>query len=242
MKQNTLFGGVKKKELVKSISYSQEEIIRNIIKMYCPNGIELDPTYSKGNFYKKISKPRYKFDINPQIEGVEKADCINLPLKDDSINSIMFDPPFIAGIPTATAKKGIISSRFGSYMSIPRKDGLWEMYRKALKEFYRILKKEGILVIKCQDTISDGHQFLSHVELINYAYLLGFYPKDLFVLLAENRIIKPYPKQKHSRKYHSYFLVFIKKKCPVKYSLQLNSEGIFPPKPKVMGIQNAKII
>lgn len=225
MEQQTLMGkSEKKKTVVKSISYSQEEIIKNIMELYKIKEFDLDPTYSTGNFYKKISKPRLKFDVEPQLPEVKKADCTDLHLENNSIKSIMFDPPFIAGVPTKTAKKGIISSRFGSYMSIPRKNGLWEMYRKALKEFYRILKEDGILVIKCQDTISDGHQFLSHIEITNYAYLLGFYPKDLFILLAENRIIKPYPEQKHSRKYHSYFLVFIKQKSPVKYTLQLNSE------------------
>jgi len=218
MENQLKLNGEKTKELVKSISYNQEEIINWIIQLHCPEGFELDPTYSTGQFYKNIKKPKHRFDINPQIEGVLKADCISLPLENLSIKSIMFDPPFIAGIPTSTAKKGIISSRFGSYKSIPRKDGLWEMYRKALEEFNRILKYDGILVIKCQDTISDGNQFLSHVELINYAYSLGFYPKDLFVLLAKHRIIKKYPTQKHARKYHSYFLVLIKKKSPVKYT------------------------
>lgn len=217
MIQKTL-NGETKDIFVKSISFNQEEIIKWIIQLYCPDGFELDPTYSVGNFYKKISKPKYKFDIAPQLKEVKQANCTKLPLKDNSIKSIMFDPPFIAGIPTKTAKKSIIGSRFGTYKSIQRKDGLWEMYRKALKEFYRILKSDGVLVIKCQDTISEGNQFLSHVELINYAYCLGFYPKDIFILLASSRIIRSYPKQKHARKYHSYFLVFIKQKSKVKYS------------------------
>lgn len=220
MEQTTLVESKtgQKEEIIKSISYDQEEIIRSIMKLYCPQGFDLDPTYSKGNFYKNIQQPKLRFDLYPQVEGVKEANVTNLPLESLSVGSIMFDPPFIAGIPTKTAKKGIIGNRFGSYKSIPRKDGLWEMYRKALEEFYRILKENGILVIKCQDTISDGNQFLSHIELINYAYYLGFYPKDLFILLASNRVLKKYPKQKHARKFHSYFIVFIKQKCPVKYS------------------------
>lgn len=221
MAQQTTINGelVSETELVKSISYDQDEIMQWIINLHCPDGFELDPTYSIGNFYKKISQPKLKFDINPQSSDVQQADCTNLPLENNSISSIMFDPPFIAGIPTETAIKGIISNRFGSYKSIPRKDGLWEMYLKAIAEFYRILKNNGVLVVKCQDTISDGHQFLSHIELVNYGCLLGFYPKDLFVLLANNRVIKDYPKQKHARKFHSYFIVFIKQKSPVKYTV-----------------------
>jgi len=221
MAQQTTINGelVSETELVKSISYDQDEIIRWIMNLHCPDGFELDPTYSIGNFYKKIPQPKLKYDIAPQSSDVKQADCTDLPLDNNSIQSIMFDPPFIAGIPTETAKKGIISSRFGSYKSIPRKDGLWEMYLKAMAEFSRILKDNGVLVVKCQDTISDGNQFLSHIELINYGCLLGLYPKDLFVLLAENRVIKKYPQQKHARKFHSYFIVFIKQKSPVKYTV-----------------------
>lgn len=54
--------------MVKSISYSQEEIIKWILDLYVPNKtIDLDATYSIGNFYKNtgIDSPVYKFDINP---------------------------------------------------------------------------------------------------------------------------------------------------------------------------------
>ena len=84
--------------MIKSISYNQIEIIQNILMLHC-NGhdIECDPCYSKGNFYKdKIKPPIYKFDIDPQIEGVEKANAEKLPLGDESINTILFDPPFLA--------------------------------------------------------------------------------------------------------------------------------------------------
>ena len=49
--------------MISTISYDQEEIIKNIIQLYCPEGIELDPTYSKGVFYKNIEKPKHKFDL-----------------------------------------------------------------------------------------------------------------------------------------------------------------------------------
>ena len=85
--------------MVKSISYSQEEIIKWILDLYVPNKtIDLDATYSIGNFYKNtgIDSPVYKFDINPQIDNVLYGDCRDLPIKDESINCQMFDPPFLA--------------------------------------------------------------------------------------------------------------------------------------------------
>ena len=85
--------------LISSISYDQIEIIENILKLHTKdNTIDCDPTYSKGNFYKngKIKEPKYKFDINPQTEDIIKADARSLPLDDNSVNCIMFDPPFLA--------------------------------------------------------------------------------------------------------------------------------------------------
>jgi hypothetical protein len=55
-------------KLIKSISYNQSEIIKNILILHVPQGyIDCDPTYSKGNFYKNtgIQEPKYRFDIKP---------------------------------------------------------------------------------------------------------------------------------------------------------------------------------
>lgn len=203
-----------KKPLIKSVSDNQEQIIRWIIELYCPAGIELDPTYSKGVFYKNIEPPKLKFDLNPYIEGVQQADCARLPIENNSIQTIMFDPPFIGGS-IGKGKKGIIKERFGIYKNIPT---LWEMYMLALKEFYRILKAEGVLIFKCQDTIECSKQYLSEYKIIKEALALGFYPKDKFILTAKSRLVSPSQRnQQHSRKFHSYFLVFIKATSKVDY-------------------------
>ena len=87
------------KELIKSISYDQSEIIKWILDLHVKKRkIDCDPTYSIGNFYKNtgIQAPLYKFDINPQISEVEYGDSRKLPLKSESIDCEMFDPPFLA--------------------------------------------------------------------------------------------------------------------------------------------------
>ena len=200
---------------IKSIAWNQEDIIRSITTLYCPDGFDCDPTYSKGQFYKTIPKPRLRFDIEPETDDCVAADCRHLPLEGESLNTLMFDPPFVAAQPTGEAT-GIITKRFGYYKNVQTE--LWGMYHEALKEFYRVLKVGGVLVVKCQDTVDSGKQCLSHVEIINTALMLGFYPKDLFILLARNRLIgDTHGNQQHARKYHSYFIVFIKQQSPVKY-------------------------
>jgi tRNA G10 N-methylase Trm11 len=194
--------------MIKSVSDNQHQIIKDILALYCPDGIDLDPTYSKGNFYKQIEKPRLKSDLFPQADDVVKSDAASLWLENDSIQTIMFDPPFVAGH-TKENPTGIIGERFHGFRYV---SDLWEWYDKCLLEFHRVLKKNGVLIFKCQDTVSSGKQHLSHVHIINKAEELGFYSKDLFILTAKNRIIgHNHQVQKHARKFHSYFLVFVKK-------------------------------
>lgn len=213
---------------IKSISYSQGEIIQNILDLYAPSGkIDCDPTYSKGNFYKNtgICEPEYKFDINPVSEGIIKGDSRDLPLADDSIKCMMFDPPFLAttGKSLLGDNGNIINKRFGVYSS---EHELHQFYIDTLKEAYRVLKDDGILIFKCQDKVSSSKQYWSHCFIEEQAVKIGFYPIDLFVLLAKNRIVADWQlkNQKHARKYHSYFWVFKKVNKKVSYVKEEETE------------------
>ena len=150
---------------------------------------------------------------------MKQANAEKLPLEDLSINTIMFDPPFLA-----TTGKSLksndnnnkINKRFGVY---PSEKELHQFYVNSLREFYRILKPNGILIFKCQDKISSGKQYLSHCFIIQEAEKLGYYTKDMFILLAKNRIVADWQlkNQKNARKFHSYFLVFEKSTKKIEY-------------------------
>ena len=208
--------------MIKSISYDQSEIIKGILDLHVKNKkIDCDPTYSIGNFYKNtgIEEPTYKFDINPKVDGVKFGDSRNLPLENCSIDCMMFDPPFLATTGkslTNDDNNNVINKRFGVY---PSEKELHQFYIDSLKESHRILKDKGILIFKCQDKISSGKQYLSHVFIINEAIKIGFYPKDLFILLAKNRLVADWQvkNQKNARKFHSYFIVFEKNNKKIEY-------------------------
>ncbi len=194
--------------MIKTINDNQTSLIKDILNLHCPNGIDLDPTYSKGIFYKNIPQPKLKSDLFPRHADVVRSDASSLWLENNSISSIMFDPPFIAGH-TKDKPTGIIGERFHGFRYVP---DLWDWYDRCLVEFHRVLKKDGVLIFKCQDTVSSGKQWFSHVHIINKAEEIGFYSKDLFILTAKSRIVgHNHQIQKHARKFHSYFLVFEKK-------------------------------
>jgi hypothetical protein len=87
-------------------------------------------------------------------------------------------------------------------------DAVLELYILAAIEARRVLKSDGILIVKCQDEVSAGIQRMTHVEIILNLLKLGYYPKDIFVVVRRNRPgVTRMLKQLHARKNHSYFLV-----------------------------------
>lgn len=190
-----------------SFSYDQKEIIGWIIKLHNGgNPFELDPTFSRGVFWRGLEEPRLKFDLVPQRPDVIQGDVRQLPLESNSISSIMFDPPFVVG--SDKRGKGIIRDRFSSFRT---EEGLWTFYKESLQELDRILQPNGIIAFKCQDMISGGNNYMSHAFVIVEAQKLGLYVKDLFVLGRKNVLWSPnMANQKNARKNHCYFLVLQK--------------------------------
>jgi len=199
--------------VIKSLYFSNDEILDAIEKLYLPDGFECDVTYGNGSFYKNRNQPKYKFDIDPLFSDVIKCDSGNLDVIDNKFSSIMFDPPFLTyvknGREHGTTKKSIMSSRFGGYWKY---DELIVHYSRTIADAYRVLKKDGIFVVKCQDIIHNHSMHCTHQLVLNLAGEIGFDTEDLFILGAKHRIpIGKNKKQKHARIYHSYFLVFRKK-------------------------------
>ena len=199
--------------MIKSISYSQDEILEWIIQLYIKSGrFDADVTFSSGGFYRSstIPLPAHRFDLYPQSAEVQKADCRELPLDDETLESIILDPPFLAtkGPSLLSDSGNLINRRFSV---CPTEATLRDLYRDAIAESFRVLKPGGILVFKCQDKVSSGKQYMMHCFVYNEAVQRGFEVLDLFVLLANSRLIANWQKnQKHARKFHCYFWVFRK--------------------------------
>lgn len=205
---------------VRSVYNSNYEVIKNIMSLYKIDRFDLDCTYSRGLFWKDLPGPKIKSDIIPSYDDVIEADSEHLPFEDGTMMSIMYDPPFvISGKSYKENKEGssVIAKRFEGYTTYEK---LTDNYYKSLLELYRVCDNGGIVVMKSQDTVSGGKNHFTHVMAMNMALKIGFYPRDLFILMAKMRINSfggKWSKQEHARKYHSYFWVFEKTKPKVKY-------------------------
>jgi hypothetical protein len=212
---------------VKSVYNTNDDVIKNIMLLYNIDQFDLDCTYSTGNFWKNLPQPKIKSDLFPKNDSIIEASSEDLPFADGSMKSIMYDPPFvIAGKSYRGNKEGssVIAKRYEGYETYGH---LTKNYYNTLKELHRITEKNGLVVFKCQDTVSGGKNHFTHSMVMNMAMEIGFYPKDLFVLVANLRINSfgtKWTKQEHARKYHSYFWIFQKTNPKVKY--QFNQETI----------------
>ena len=198
--------------MIKSVSDDQKYIINSIMQLCKIDRFDADVTYGNGVFWKNLPPPVYCFDINPQLDYVTCASSDNLPFEEKSINSVMFDPPFLTYIKSAREHNSIMAKRYGGYWKY---DELQDHYTKTIKEAYRVLNKKGIFVVKCQDIVHNHVLHSTHINVVKWSETM-FRLKDLFILTAKNRIPIPQKEnetkkvQKHSRIHHSYFMVMEK--------------------------------
>lgn len=192
---------------------TNDELFPNILKLYVKVGSRVaDVTYGKGVFWRKVDTSIYEFLPSDLKTGV---DCRNLPYEDSSLDCIVFDPPYMH-TPGGTAHSS--HQNFEQYyqnnaISSEKKyhEAVLDLYFQAAKEAYRIIKDNGIYIVKCQDEVCANKQRLTHVEVINELSSYGFLVEDIFVLVRNNRPgVSRILCQKHARKNHSYFLVFRK--------------------------------
>jgi DNA methylase. len=175
----------------------------------------------KGCFLENVPKDDYDVRATDIKMGV---DCRNLPYRDGEIDCVVLDPPYMESLLRKNVEhfggSGTYASFRDSYSNgkvIGDSEAKWhdavlDLYYKAADEAYRVLRKRGILIVKCQDEVSAGKQRLTHVEIINEYERKGFVVKDLFVVVRKNSAsVSRIVRQLHARKNHSYFLVFIKR-------------------------------
>jgi hypothetical protein len=220
-RQKRVAGGVATSQLTTTAHVAgNEEVFPQILALHVPDGARIaDVTYGKGVFWKRVDADRYELLATDLKTGV---DCCELPYDDASLDCVVLDPPYMEGLFRRAGSQLAGSTSHAAfrdhYSNGKQTDGgpkyheaVLDLYFRAGDETRRVLKPLGVLIVKCQDEVSANRQRLTHVEIINCYEARGFYTKDLFVVVRQNRpAVSRLKKQAHARKNHSYFLVFVK--------------------------------
>lgn len=196
---------------VYSFFNNEQECIKSILEIHnCGNPIDLDPMYNQGMFYcdGTVKKPKLRFDLNASKMGydAQDGDATNLPIESSTLNCIILDPPFMFN-PHGQAKNNPVNKRYTMFGTFQE---LQDCYVGILKESYRLLKKNGIAIFKCQD-YTDSKTTMTHCMVWQWAMAIGFYAKDIAILNRDKpKIYNSNLKQKHFRKTHCYFWILKK--------------------------------
>lgn len=199
---------------------TNEDLFPLVLDLHVPPGsVVADVTYGKGIFWKNVPKGKYRLKATDIQTGV---DCRKLPYRAESIDCVVLDPPYMEGLYRRSASHMAGAGTYAAFR-VTYSDGkrtilgpkyheaVLDLYFKAGREAFRVLRKYGVLIVKCQDEVSANTQRLTHVEIINEYKTIGFHAKDLFILVRPNRpAVSRLVRQEHARKNHSYFLVFVK--------------------------------
>lgn len=215
--------GVATNELVfTAYQDTNDEIFPHILSLYvAPGSAVADATYGKGVFWKKIPKGAYRLLATDLQDGV---DARELPYGDGELDALVFDPPYMH-TPGGTAHVGhqnyegyYRNNGAGNGTEKKYHEAVLDLYFKAAREGYRVLRTEGVYIVKCQDEVCANQQRLTHVEIITELATYGFIAEDLFVVMRVNRPgVSRILRQFHARKNHSYFLVFRKSNGKVRW-------------------------
>jgi DNA modification methylase len=220
--------GIATNQLIHSAYMSDNsEIFPNILNLYVKEKSKIaDVTFGKGVFWKNINKSKYDLYLSDlKTVGLSRGciggiDSRQLPYLSESFDVIVFDPPYMH-TPGGTAHNG--HQNFEGYYannedsdidieSQPKyHEAVLDLYFKSASEAYRVLKKKGIYIVKCQDEVCANKQRLTHIELTNELQKIGFIAEDIFVVVRKNKPgVSRIKEQKHARKNHSYFMIYRK--------------------------------
>ncbi len=214
---------------------TNDQLFPFVLDLYVPKDSHVaDVTYGMGVFWRAVPRdsyhlyrsdvrlrqmPQQSFFDNTPIDVV--VDCRNLPYRDDLLDAVVFDPPYMH-TPGGTAHTNHQNYEEYYANNVPHgeqeakyHEAVLELYFLAAREAFRVLKPKGIYIVKCQDEVCANKQRLTHVEIINELSTYGFDVEDLFVIVRTGKPgVSRMLVQKHARKNHSYFLVFRKPNGP----------------------------
>jgi hypothetical protein len=196
---------------------SDAELIERMLDFYprsTPKRI-LDATVNGGRFWRGSHRPVVGIDIQGKHRPDVVADNTQMPFASSTFDVVVYDPPHIPN--QGADKSKDFNFRFGLVIrsSKENKYTFTHTFDPFLKEAWKMLRQEGILLCKLTDYVHHHQYQWAHVDFIEAARKVGFRACDCIIKIRNGPIIDPkWKTAHHSRRQHSYWLIFRKsKKC-----------------------------
>jgi hypothetical protein len=178
-----------------------------------PHDTLMDATFGRGLFHADYAHPGplIKHDL-----GLDGVDFRQLPEADNSIDVVLYDPPYTSIGGRATSTMTDFNDRYGLAAAPATPEELRVLIAAGVKECARVLTPGGRLLAKTMDYISSGRYQCGLQHLFNCGVDADLDIVDLFI---HHSGMGPQPKknldgsprrQVHSRRAHSYLVVLKK--------------------------------
>jgi phage N-6-adenine-methyltransferase len=198
-----------------SYQSNNDHLMAQVARLYFRPGDRIaDVTYGRGLFWRKVDLTQYDFHPSDLLTVPDRPyDFRRLPYRSDDFDVHVLDPPYMHH-PSKSRGHGAIYKNAETTPGYSH-DDIVQLYREGMAEGYRILKREGLMLVKCKDEIEAGRQRMSHVEIHDIATReeLGMTVQDLFVLTQRSPAPHFGRSPRYARKNHSYLWVFVKGPC-----------------------------
>lgn len=185
------------------------DLIADVAELYLTKSMHvLDPTYGRGRWWTRWQPNRLTAsDIVPgRAEFV--ADFTAMPWCPESFDVIAFDPPYVCVGGRKTTGLPDMHDRYGLTDAPSTPWSVQTQIDRGLAECKRVVRRKGLVLVKCQDYISSGKFFPGTFHTQSMAAHLGL---ELIDRLEHYGPVRPQPpgrRQVHARRNLSTLFVF----------------------------------
>jgi hypothetical protein len=186
----------------------------DIARMYIPDGaLVADLTINRGVFWRKLPQVNVVgSDLARFPQARVICDLTETPYRSETFDVVVLDPPYAN---SSTTKRSDGPSDAYYLVAGLNPKTLRKLYYHGMFEANRILKKGGILIVKCQSGVNAGKQEWLDVDVhFIGTRLVWMVAQDRFNMVppANPTIRHPDRPQQHARKWGSTFWIFKKRR------------------------------
>lgn len=194
---------------------NSDSVFSDIVRLYFHSGWTVaDMTYGNGVFWKTADASDLvvvKSDI-ACLDGINlRADAGNLPFDNGSLDAIVFDPPYLYVGGLSTLKESINRGYRTRQRGFAGVEAVDQMYFDVLDQGRRVLRKNGLVVLKHMAQVYSGLVRHGPVVVHNYAVSNGYSLLDWMINVVPSTPALRWKHQKHSRRNYSDWLILVMK-------------------------------